>query len=30
MRKMWEMGDEYGDLVDTLHIMGSEQWTIIT
>jgi hypothetical protein len=20
------MGDEYGDLVDTLHIMGSEQW----
>jgi hypothetical protein len=26
MREMWEMRDVYGDLVDTLHIMGSEQW----
>jgi hypothetical protein len=27
MRKMWGMGDVYGDLVDTLHIMGREQWS---
>jgi hypothetical protein len=26
MRRIWGMGDVCGDLVDTLHIMGSELW----